>query len=71
MEGLYTRGSRYRIKGTLTSRRDYRLRHTLLPLKLSEIDQHEMKINPSHIPKPVLKDDARIEFSLPLGHEIL
>ena len=65
------RKNEYKVFGRRDELQEPKLKFRIHLLDLTSEDKKTMKLNPKHIPKPIVSDHRSGEFHLPLGLRIV
>lgn len=61
----------YKVTGRRTELEEPKLRFRVHHIDLTSDDKERMKLNPKHLPNPIISDQRSDEFQLPLGLRIV
>jgi hypothetical protein len=61
----------YKVTGRRTEPQEPKLRFRVHHVDLTSDDKERMKLNPKHLPNPIVSDQRSDEFHLPLGLRIV
>jgi hypothetical protein len=63
--------SGYKVTGRRTQLQEPKLRFRVHHMDLTGEDREKMKLNPKHVPNPIVSDLRSNEFHLPLGLRVV